>query len=143
MSLPEKSPGQTSQAGIQNVQIDATAESQSISGQRSARVSSVSIFPENKKSDFNYDTLADLIASQPSVSIFRRFAKLNAKSLLYLQAELALLEHQLEKLESADQTSDDLNKRQFQWEVRRLAESEGEHWQKVLQIRAKLKEYSQ
>ena len=144
MPPAEKSQEQASQPEIQagKTQTTAKTDNQSAFDQRSAKASSVSTFPDHKKSNFNYDALAGLIASQPKVSIFRRFAKLNAKNLLYLQAEITLLEHELEVLEGKDQESNDPNKRQFQWEVRRIAESEGEQWQKMLQIRIKLKEYS-
>jgi YD repeat-containing protein len=100
-------------------------------------------YPEWKKHTYNYDALARLIGSHPPLAIFRSYATLNAKNLLYLQAELAELEDELSQLERRDQISDDANARQFQWEVRRLAKSEGEQWKKVLEVRAKLKEYNQ
>lgn len=38
-----------------------------------------------KKSSYNYHKLAQLIGKQPGLAVFRRFATLNAKNLLYLQ----------------------------------------------------------
>jgi hypothetical protein len=132
----------------------------------------------HKKPTYNYLTLAQKLGNEPGFAIFRRFATLNAKSLLYLQAELTLLEDELEYLESEDQDAEDETKRNFQWEARLLIEHleddeeesqeessedvEGEakvvsdekkmktkkqqkksaQWEKMLEIRTKLKEYS-
>lgn len=115
----------------------------SVQNQRPSQESYVSTFPEYKKPHFNYDALAELIAEEPSLSIFRRFAKLNAKNLLYLQAELAELELQLKRKEDEDRMHDCPNTRQFQWHVRRMVDSKGEQWEMVQLIRTKLREYSE
>ena len=44
-----------------------------------------------------YDRLAALISTYPEHAIFRRFGQLTIKCLLYKQAELTFLEHELEK----------------------------------------------
>ncbi len=44
-----------------------------------------------------YTALALLMGRVPEVAIFRRFSTLNARNLLYLQAELVQLEDDLEK----------------------------------------------
>lgn len=98
-----------------------------------------------KKSAYNYHSLAELIGHQPGFAVFRRFATLNAKNLLYLQAELAELEIQLARLEVKDQDSDDVTHRNFQWQARLLMKSPpgaDEQCKKVLQIREKLDEYN-
>ena len=117
-------------------------ESQSDNNSRSVPASSASNFPDWKKPAHNYHSLAGLMAEHPPLSTFRRFAALNSKNLLYLQAELSLLEEELDQLEKADQRSDDQSRRQFQWEARRLIESNGAQYKKFLEIRAKLTEYS-
>jgi hypothetical protein len=118
------------------------------------------------KPNYNYPTLAQRVGNDPGFAIFRRYATLNAKNLLYLQAEIALLEDELELLELEDQRSDEETRRNFQWVARLLMEDvEGEsvdadgldqvpavgsknpkmkskQWAKILEIRAKLKEYS-
>ena len=99
-----------------------------------------------KSPDFNYLKLADLMAKYPGLAIFRRFATLNAKSLLYLQAEIAELEDQLELREREDMNAEKVDRRRFQWQARLLMEApEGENgqWKTVLEIREKLKEYSE
>jgi hypothetical protein len=134
----------------------------------------------HKKPAYNYLTLAQKLGNEPGFAIFRRFATLNAKNLLYLQAELTLLEDELEYLESEDQDAEDETRRNYQWEARLLIEpieddDEGEQedgdedgegkakaeqdteetgrdqksglkkspqWEKMLEIRSKLKEYS-
>jgi hypothetical protein len=138
----------------------------------------------HKKPTHNYLTLAQKLGNEPGFAIFRRFATLNAKNLLYLQAELTLLEDELEYLECEDQEAEDETRRNFQWEARLLIEheedddaeeeTEGDNengesesevevnevpdttetkkkkrimkkspqWEKMLEIREKLKEYS-
>lgn len=60
-----------------------------------------------KKDSHKYYTLASLVGHQSGLDIFRRFACLNAKGLLYMEAEIADLENQLHILERKDQASDD------------------------------------
>ena len=98
---------------------------------------------DKRKPDYNFPVLAEKVGLQPGLSIFRRFGALNAKSLLYLQAELGVLEDQLRTLEQRD--ARDPEKREFQWspwEMMHVEPGEDKQWQKVLEIRAKLKEYS-
>ena len=100
---------------------------------------------QGKKTKYNYHHLAELMGKQPGFAIVRRFATLNAKNLLYMQAELANLELELEEAEQGDLNSPDFEHRKFQWEASRLAGAapgEDQQWQKVLEIRAKLKEYN-
>lgn len=49
-----------------------------------------------------YPKIAGQMDIQPETAIFRRFGALNAKNLLYLQAELAYLEKLLEDCETED-----------------------------------------
>jgi hypothetical protein len=49
-----------------------------------------------------YPDFANFIASDYSLSIYRKFAVLGARNLLYLQAELQLLELQLGELDDED-----------------------------------------
>ena len=101
---------------------------------------------QGKKTEYNYLKLAELIGNQPGFAVFRRSAALNAKNLLYLQAELAELEIQLNRLEADDQQGENVSHRKFQWQARLLMESAAgadKQWQKVLEIRAKLAEYSE
>jgi len=49
-----------------------------------------------------YVDFSQFIASDYSLSIYRKFATLGAHNLLYLQAELQLMECELEKLDEAD-----------------------------------------
>ena len=91
-----------------------------------------------------YPRLAHLMGKYPGEAIFRRFATLNARNLLYLQAELVQLEWELEQDTNADCASEDGARRAFQTHARTLRE-EGKgsvQWEKVLLIREKLKEYS-
>lgn len=49
-----------------------------------------------------YPKLAEHIGNHPNLASFRRFAALNARNLLYFQAELIELEEELEKVEQRD-----------------------------------------
>ena len=109
---------------------------------RSQSSTSSSSSPKAKKSDYNYRALAELVGRQPGLAVFRRFSSLNAKNLLYLQAEIADLEQQLGDCEKKDLESDDTDQSQFLWSVAELKKSNGEQWQKILELRIKLKEYS-
>ena len=92
-----------------------------------------------------YSKLASLIGAYPDTLIFRRFGALSAQNLLYLQAELVHLEHELRECTLPNERSGDaagkgiLSKDWFT-----LAHSnEGTElqWRIMLGIRAKLKEY--
>jgi hypothetical protein len=50
----------------------------------------------------SYSTFADFIATDDELPIFRRFDRLNARNLLYLQGELIALEVQLQALDDED-----------------------------------------
>lgn len=80
------------------------------------------------------------------MALFRRFAALNAKNLLYMQAELVHLEAELKDIEHNDRCSGQGEKKSFEFSVINLKDSSGTEndlqWRKVLEIRNKLKEYS-
>ncbi len=70
-----------------------------------------------------YDKLAAMIGAQRSLAIFRRFSTLNAKSLLYMQAELMHLEGELADIVKEDMTSGEADREPFTWSVWHLKES--------------------
>ena len=95
----------------------------------------------------SYSSLAELLGSHDGLAIYRRFATLNAQNLLYLQSELINLEDELKRLVVADSNSENEQRRKFKSDITKLKaasanEIEGRQWQKVLEIREKLKEYS-
>ncbi|KAI9763624.1 MAG: hypothetical protein M1839_006372 [Geoglossum umbratile] len=97
-----------------------------------------------------YDKFAALVGDHDEMSIFRRFSMLNAKNLLYFQAELVNLEDELEKIVREDKASKDPEKQLFPYSLWHLKDSlrslDGRchtQWLKVLEIRQILKEYSQ
>ncbi|KAN0066946.1 hypothetical protein V8E54_014870 [Elaphomyces granulatus] len=97
-----------------------------------------------------YHKLAALMGSDYGLSIYRRFAKLNARNLLYLQAELVNLEAELENIILEDNDSGDDEKKLFSFSLWHLKHSsdapDGDlpiQWQKVLEIRRLLKEYNE
>ena len=96
-----------------------------------------------------YPKLAAQMEVLPEIGIFRRFGALNARSLLYKQAELVRLEAELKKAEAADKESADgmRNKYSIDWFwLKESAHSRdpiaAAQIQLVEEIGPKLKEYS-
>ena len=94
-----------------------------------------------------YPRLAGLLSAKPQTAIFRRFGELNVRNLLYLQAELTVMEHELHEITLEDWKSDNPRDRAYctQWTC--LDESigddrNGHQWKQCLKIREKLNEYS-
>ena len=88
-----------------------------------------------------YDKLATLMAHDPGMAIYRRFANLNAKNLLYLQAELCYVQNDLDFLIEDDGKDPDKESYPFSvWDVKN--DEHGLQWKKVLEARKLLKEYS-
>lgn len=54
-----------------------------------------------------YPMLAERIALKPQTAIYRRFDALNSRRILYLQAELFILEKRLRKMEEREEKKDD------------------------------------
>lgn len=103
-----------------------------------------------------YDDLASLMSKAPEIAIFRRFSALNARNLLYFQAELTVLEKRLEiKLrkcaENQISASDSDSKRlpnlyDRDLDVLKEAGNVGYGqtvWELFEEIRCKLKDYSE
>ena len=90
-----------------------------------------------------YTNLASLMGKNPEVAIFRRFSALNAKNLLYLQAELVNLEARLQRY-AADSANSRNGVYEIDWFALSRSEKDGDRrqWDTFLEIRAKLKEYS-
>ena len=92
-----------------------------------------------------YPKLAAHMAIDPEYAIFRKFSALNAQNLLYYQAELVGLEHDLEETAAEDRESLDEEKHVFDNNWFRLSNAEpGKGFQhtQVLKLRQTLKEYS-
>jgi hypothetical protein len=101
-----------------------------------------------------FPSLASFIASDPdhTLLVFKRFDKLAARNLLYLQSELIALQAQQDLFDAEDQSleNDDRQAKQcaMDWESFKTASSDPRNEkQKVrmklmLEIRHKLKEYS-
>ncbi|EON64331.1 hypothetical protein W97_03562 [Coniosporium apollinis CBS 100218] len=95
-----------------------------------------------------YPRLAERMGRTPETAILRRFAGLNARNLLYLQAELVQLERDLAEVEVADSRREEGLGRKFSTDWFWLVESvnDNEHsrqWQLMLKVRERLKEYNE
>jgi hypothetical protein len=93
-----------------------------------------------------YPKMADLIGGNPELLMVRRFRALNARNILYLQAELQIIEEQLLRLESIDARSENPEKMMYSkdyWSLMESAKQEDhEQWVLIQKMKEKLKEYS-
>jgi hypothetical protein len=95
-----------------------------------------------------YTELSTLLAGHPEMAIFRTFGVLNTQNLIYLQAELSLLEKEWREIELEDKSSTDPTRQVYNSDWKKLSGSitSGEdslQWEKFLEIRKKLREYSE
>lgn len=99
-----------------------------------------------------YPKMGLLMGKCPEYAIFRRFGALNAENLLYLQAELKVLEAKLRIYQEADRNSEHEDRKIYSLDWETLENSgnnattssgnEQNQWNTILAIRGKLKEYS-
>lgn len=89
-----------------------------------------------------YDKLAAWIASDRGLSIYRRFAGLNAKNLLYLQAEIITLADDLREIIDEDRKSEDAKVQRFSTSIWYLKNTPSLQWARFLELRSLLNEYS-
>ena len=108
-----------------------------------------------------YSDLASLMASYQDVMILRKFSRLNAKNLLYYEAELACLEHELEAIETEDKDCGERPQREYatRWATMAASAEDGDEstvagpeqglsrrdrlqWQTFRRIREQLYKYS-
>ena len=90
-----------------------------------------------------YPELASVMGPHRGMALFKRFAALNARSLLHRQAELLDMEEQLHVQTELDRKLG----LPFHTDARALLRSRddpvnGRQWHMILEIREKLKEYS-
>lgn len=86
------------------------------------------------------------MGSHPETAIFRRFDHLNMLNLLSLQAELMDLEVHLQNIRGEDEISGDPSRTLHAVSFYEMRQSKSEggdlQWQILMDIRAKLQEYS-
>jgi hypothetical protein len=89
-----------------------------------------------------YCKVARFMGRQDEYAIFRRFKALNAQNLLYLQAELTHLEAHMYSLAQRNSTDRIIPNKDW-WSLSHSEkEEDSEQWDKVLEIREKLEQYS-
>lgn len=91
--------------------------------------------------------MANFMGEYPEMAMVRRFRGLNARNLLYLQAELVQIEKELLELEKADakDTNDPfkpLYARDFDWLMQSADQEGNDQWRLIQKMKEKLKEYS-
>lgn len=100
-----------------------------------------------KNFPIGYPRLAERIAVKPETGIFRRFDALNARNLLYLQAELCILEKALQEQEERDKKDKKGKRSEFATDFQCLLEAplnEGRRQLDLIEkMRKKLKQYSE
>lgn len=96
----------------------------------------------------SYPRLAAEMALFTPTAIFRRFGALNARNLLYMQSELTEIEQELLAIEEKDsEDPEDVKQwrsRDYHWirNYDRAEDQDGTHYELVMNVREKLKEYS-
>ena len=94
----------------------------------------------------NYNKLTELMGEHQELAMFRRFQKLNLKSLLGMQAEILHLASELATVEREDERSEDKSRSSLHNSIFNLKASGGRthcyQWRKVLEVREKLEQYS-
>jgi len=94
-----------------------------------------------------YPRLSERMGVKPETLIFRKFVALNARMLLYMQAELAILEKDLHGTEISDREEAKGNKHHYATSYMRLLHSpqDGDPYQLELlaNISSKLEKYSE
>lgn len=93
-----------------------------------------------------YPKFAQYMGLYSEYAIFPRFSTLNHQNLLYLQAELVHLEEKLRRLEAINSASPEsprsIYAEDWYWFSNSASEGNGDQIRTVLEIRARLKEYS-
>lgn len=93
-----------------------------------------------------YPGLAKVMGPHNDLALYRKFADLNARNLLYMQAEIMLLERELWTIAFVDQHSKDADRESYSQRAEKMIRSSGgdggRQWDKVIEIREKLKGYS-
>jgi hypothetical protein len=93
-----------------------------------------------------YPKLAVLQGSYPQLGIYRRFSTLNARNVLYLQAELVDLEERLDQYTLTDINSEDPTEKKYSRNWYFLSSPvegvDNSQWHTMLAVREKLREYS-
>jgi hypothetical protein len=79
-------------------------QSQDVTFQRSMSTTSADIEIAKRPKEYleGFADFSHYIASDDSLSVYRRFGSLGSRNILYMQAELQFLEQQLEELDDAD-----------------------------------------
>lgn len=93
-----------------------------------------------------YPQLAVFQGKHPELRIYRRFSTLNARNLLYLQAELVDLEQKLDRYTTEDLSCDNPQRKKLSRNWYALSKRNNglysDQWRTMLCLREKLKEYS-
>lgn len=92
-----------------------------------------------------YRRLADAMAWDPALMILPRFREANALNLICLQAEVADIEEKLNDAMNEDDGANDTERKQYSrnFDILRKHGVDSDQWKLSLQLREKLKEYSE
>jgi hypothetical protein len=92
-----------------------------------------------------YPKIAQLMNQHGELAIFRKFGSMNMQNLLYLQAELTYLESDYQRLAMQDEACAERPYRSRDLWSLKQPDRDGttKQWDKFLEIREKLKEYSE
>jgi hypothetical protein len=85
-----------------------------------------------------YPMLAERIAVKPQTGIYRRFDALNARHILYLQAELCILEKQMRNKEQEDRKQKEGGSSKYAVDYQRMLETPSDEDQTQLELIKKM-----
>jgi hypothetical protein len=103
--------------------------------------SSEKVVDETEKPEIpvGYPAIAHVMAA-PGLTMFKRFAPLNTRSLLYMQAEILILESRLKDVVELDYEDDDT--KDYARSCEKMMDEGGEQWEQLLKLRDVLEKYS-
>lgn len=101
--------------------------------------------PQARPRKRGYRRLAAAMAWDPGLQVFPRFREANALNLLCLQAEISALEEKLNDVIDEDDTAQSPERRLYSCNFELLKEhgKDSGQWKLYLELRAKLKDYSE
>jgi signal transduction histidine kinase len=93
-----------------------------------------------------YPRFSERIAVRPETGIYRRFDALNARRILYLQAELCIMEKQLRRLEERDSKDESGKKSNYATDYQSMLQTPLNEYRQQLELvgrmQSKLEQYS-
>jgi hypothetical protein len=91
-----------------------------------------------------YEGLARFMGAYPELAIFRRFGALNLQNIIYLQAEITMLEEEFQKIVAEDNLNPEREMFSRDWDylANNTDAAASRRYQMIIHIRKVLNDYS-